>query len=205
MNDKIFKISKDNLQKAEYFNSLLTRWNHEEIIIIDSCPRLFRHFLNCLRYDTYEIPQKYKNNVYKLMDFYGVKYKKIFDETELWQTKHVNFCNIPTTQIENDSISNINKSNSMHTIYKEKDQIDFKFIGKLYKITFAAPQNNMELNITFNNIQIYNEKLYFAFQYDGTNFNKKLIHGIKKLEGKFKISMKNACPWVIISYFERCQ
>ena len=79
--NKVFTISPDNLKKSEYFSALLLRWNKGPISV-DQDPRVFRHFLNALRTPVYEIPNKYKKNVYALLDYYVVKYTKLSDESQ---------------------------------------------------------------------------------------------------------------------------
>ena len=187
---KTFTISKDNLQKAEYFNSLLTRWNHEEvitidedttkkiskideeatkkIIMIDEDPHLFRHFLNCLRHPTYEIPEKYTTNVYKLLDFYGVKYNKI-NNIELRTTK-------------------------CHYLENSKSKNTVSFTGQLLSISFHSFQ------VTFSSYKTkiyiwFNNKLLFDCNLNRSTLNKDFglnlesISSIRELYGTFYIEI----------------
>ena len=108
--NKKFIISKENLKKSEYFNSFLSRWNHDDIIELDEDPNLFKHFLNCLRYPNYEVPEKYKHNIGNLFEYYGVVKKQI-----LWIPKYVMY---------------------QEDIYKQKGtDVEFKFNGKLLDLS----------------------------------------------------------------------
>ena len=205
--DKLFHCSKTNLLKAEYFDSLLTRWNIKDEIVLDDDPRLFRHFLNYLRYDTYAVPNKYKENIGKLFQYYGVKFRNIDikpDELEMWKTKNMFVCSNPRTETETKTtIDVINKMNSMNVIYRDKNEVKYTFFGIFRDISFAVVDGTILLTITYNGTIIYDEKLHFTFQYQGTSFNKSLIHNIDDLEGEFKISVRNTNNWLIISYFEK--
>ena len=206
---KTFTISKDNLQKAEYFNSLLTRWNHEEvitidedttkkiskideeatkkIIMIDEDPHLFRHFLNCLRHPTYEIPEKYAANVYKLLDFYGVKYNKInnMDENncEIWKSKCSSLVPLlykSTTYIFNGKLIEINLGSLIIQGYQQR---------KRY-----IPSFNVTLIIKFNGLTIFNRVLTSScikVKNYQCYFDTDLIYNLHNLEGEFTIEINN--------------
>lgn len=174
--ERVFTISKDNLQKADYFNSLLTRWNHDNIITVDEDSRLFRHFLNCLRHPTYQIPDKYANNVFKLLDFYGVKHTKL-QQDELRITK-------------------------CHYLLSGKlSKNTFSFNGRLLDICFNIFRNGrvcFETNVCIwlNKTQILCCDLNPCFLDENNHLKLENIHNIKELEGLFCIEITNNNPYV---------
>ena len=194
--DRTFTASTQTLNKADYFRSLLLRWDPKESeMTLDDDPKLFRHFLNSLRYDGYEIPAKHQNNVYRLLDFYGVKYNKT---PVLYRFR--------------------NKGLS-----QPKDKI--VFTGKLQGIHFYN-KDNFELEISFNDQTIFNRAITRSFYFDGevrsaSNdspcnldmtavgrvFNMNLIPDLESLEGNFKIGVEmeklSEHSVVEVSYFER--
>ena len=167
--EKSFLISETNLKKSEYFNSYLTRWNKEDDIIIDEDPRLFRHFLNCLRHDTYQIPEKYRENVWDLLDYYGVKYTRL-DPTPA-------FIWIFEKRVFNDATN-----------------IKFEFKGKLAGIAFYDPNYRYFMEIMFNGTKIFSEKLWdYHLKINSKiyrSLNTKLINNFNELEGMFIINIK---------------
>ena len=166
--DKNFYASKTSLMKSEYFASLLTRWNLKEDIILEDDPRLFRHFLNCLKYDNYKIPEKYQENVTNLLNYYGVNFKS------------------QLLSINNDIyVSNIISLNDNRT--------SFNFYGKLVDFIFII-KNTIELKIIFNKIIIFDDFIEDGHMICNTvnknyaNFNTKTIHNFNDLDGEFIIT-----------------
>lgn len=176
--DKLFNTSETTLKKSEYFNSLLSRWNRSEIEL-DEDPRLFRHFLNCLRHDTYEIPDKYRANVCCLLDYYGVKYNHD-SKPIIWKAKYV--------------------------LCKGKD-IKFTFNGKLANIRLYNGLH--KINIIFNGISILSDIDFFELVKTERHIrefrlNKSFITNLKELEGNFVIEAEIGDNSSFeIFYFER--
>ena len=181
--DKTFYASETNLRKSEYFNSLLTRWNHKEEIILDDDVRLFRHFLNCLRYDNYQVPYKYQENVTNLLDYYGVKYDKMDIKKAVYLTK---ICDLNPT----------------------KNKI--KFNGKFADILLETAVI-ITLKIIFNGTIIFNGALDVPFKKlvkTNTRYsciNKEFIDNINNLEGDFEIEVifPTNSLWCRIIYFKK--
>lgn len=186
-NDKCFTISKQNLEKCEYFASRLkTEWKKEETeseLELDEDPRLFRHFLNCLRYDKYVIPNKYIENVHKMLDYYNVKYDVLntIEEKEECIFKltrcHIKYDSQYDSQ--NDKRSQLNRS--------------FSFTGKL--INISSEHILKGISITYNGKEILNTISSFCNgrieqedinQYNLPKFFKKYL---KTLTGEFKIDI----------------
>lgn len=166
--NKTFYASEITLKKSEYFNSLLSRWDSTDIIL-DEEPKLFRHFLNCLRHDTYIIPDKYKENVTGLLEYYGVKYIKV-DQKQLepiiWKAKSV--------------------------LYNNDNKQIFKFNGKLADIKTYS--DNFNLKISFNGSEILSNTSFFTRKYISTcnsySLNKQFRNYVKNFEGEFSIEFQ---------------
>lgn len=169
--EKIFLILEENLRKSEYFNSKLSgRWSVDDIIIVDEDPRIFRHFLNILRRDTYRIPDKYVDNVLDMLLFYGVKYTKINEET-MWTIK-------------------------IKVIDKQYET--FTFTGKLLDIGFYC-DDIRQLCVSFNEKDVFNDIIFSATTIhnvlpkyaDGYHhLNKDIFGYLYELEGTFRIIIK---------------
>jgi hypothetical protein len=76
---RLFITAKDILNKAEYFKSLLNRWNNEDEIFIDRSPHIFKHVLSLLRNSNYKYPEKYLDE----LEFYGIDFTSDVSSFEL--------------------------------------------------------------------------------------------------------------------------
>ena len=200
--DKTFYCSQSNLQKSEYFTSLLARWNKEEDIIIDEDHHLFKHFLNCLRHANYKIPEKYNDNVCNLLNYYGVKINKIaYDDLMIFKLAY--FCDMVRYKPIKDIVL---KDNYTHYHHVNDNMIKFEFVGKLGDIIFEKHEKNIELEIIFNGKTLFNETLGLKmFCNKDLSLNKNLIYNIDNLEGKFTIKIKNFGDYSVITYFEKSE
>lgn len=130
---KIFQTTETTLRKSEYFSSLLSRWNISDEIVVDDDPKLFRHVLNSLRHGDYEIPSEDKENVFKLLTYYGVKFQKI--PTTIWRAKSHTFCGLGPNE--------------------------FKFYGKLLDLEVRDGYEPRSVQIFFEGALILGDFVFF--------------------------------------------
>lgn len=190
---KTFTISEDNLKKSDYFTSVLLRWcqspqvekedeqNEQNTITVDQDPRVFRHFLNALRAPVYDIPNKYKTNVYALLDFYGVKYTKLVPQQHdqlVFQVKTNTFRFIQRyTQKDSSSPKYVTES----SLRLRKHS----FQGKLIDI-YVKASDLKSINIRYNKMCILSSTEHVGSQ-GFPEFFKTYLNG---LVGKFSIEIE---------------
>ena len=176
---KTFCVLETNVRKSEYFNSYLERWNHEEEITLDEDPKIFGHVLNCLRYDNYEIPTKYKNNVRERLEYYGIPYA----DRAIWVTKTAVFKEVDIAFTFTGMLANIVFS-------------DYNACG------ISIVLNDTPI---FND---YTYSYFLKSQKGGAEpdyvFDNRFLKDVEKLEGEFHINITNSAEQSItIIYFER--
>lgn len=76
---KLMCTYKSTLERLDYFQSKLDRWNSEnnDIIFVDYDPELFIHLLNKLRDDSYTIPND--ENIITMFNYFGYKIETKID------------------------------------------------------------------------------------------------------------------------------
>ena len=176
--EKTFVISESNLRKSGYFNSYLERWNNQELEL-DEDPRIFGHVLNCLRYDNYQIPLKYKNNVLSRLEYYGINSQEEFT----WVTK---------TAVFNDVDISFNFTGKLAGIVF----CDQTIYGLSIVVNEIIIFNDYTYPCFIKQCSHTNNSDYM--------FNNRFLKNLEELEGDFDITITNNSEQSItIIYFEK--
>jgi len=78
----IMELPKETLMKADYFDSLFSRWGGKEELIIDEDPELIAEILRFLKNPDYVFPSY--EEIEDLILYYGVKY----DDLQPYRIEH---------------------------------------------------------------------------------------------------------------------
>lgn len=186
----LMKTYYSTLQKLEYFKVKLDRWTDKtssnDTLFIDYDPQLFRHLLNKLRNDAYDMPSD--NNIVEMCNYFG--YPLEIEENNIVQKKNpiiyqpeancysdrkVNYeCNgkikiigwnsmfneyIKHIRISTGAITILDLDNFNLTLFVTKNDDSYKFNKKIIKILNNYTSDNI-VNIGVEFKQKIYEKQY---------------------------------------------
>ena len=79
VDDRIFKVSKNTIEKSEFLTSYIERWSSNQTITLDMSPRIFDHILSYLRDPNYKMPKECEVS----LDYLLIPYTEDVFDTEI--------------------------------------------------------------------------------------------------------------------------